>query len=164
MVSSNKRGNDGTWEKVLTVDNIAPTSSSTSPIKKPLSPKVEPMGETISLQSLLQDGTGKPKSARSGALSVIDPDASISKQTIQGLRYLYKTGRISKEDKDDLIANMIDCVANDQEAIVETAFQVIYADRLANNFFDTAASHAALQDFADQCHIAIQKLTAHKEE
>eukprot|EP01039_Chlorochromonas_danica_P000261 gene261-280_t len=142
----NKKNKNGEWEKVLAIDDLNSLKTRADGSKPSIREALE------SLQGLLQQGK------RTNGISVVDPKTSVSKQTIQALRYLNKTGRLTKEEKDDLVADVIDCIAEDGEAIVETSFKVIYADRAEDETFDNDASMTALDDFADQCQIALQLL------
>lgn len=142
----NKKNKNGEWEKVLAIDDWSSLKTKANGAKPSIRDALE------SLQGLLQQGK------RTNGISVVDPKTSVSKQTIQALRYLNKTGRLTKEEKDDLVADVIDCIAEDGEAIVETSFKVIYADRAEDETFDNDASMTALDDFADQCQIALQLL------
>lgn len=86
----------------------------------------------------------------------MDIEDNLCRLTVQALRYLYKIGKISMEDKDDLIAHMIDSIADGRKSSVETAFQIIFGKSLKNSSEEKISKN--LKEFSEQCAIFLEKL------
>jgi hypothetical protein len=113
-------------------------------------------GSEESLQSILQ--ASRRNYLRSSASSIVDPEASLTRQTIQALRYLCKTGRLTKDEKEELIYDIVLGERENEESYVETSFKLIYKSKDAGRGADRNGHLAALEDFAEQCKIALKKM------
>jgi len=153
--------------------------------------------------SLLMEGvTGKEKTASEkisawagraiyGASSnngnfMIDTQASMSKQTVQALRLLFKAGRISRSVKELLMLDMVSAIAKEGTSLVEVAYELLahraqsnssgeeegatsissYLRRNGGSSSSSSSSsngEGALEEFADQCQIIFEQIVAKAE-
>ena len=104
----------------------------------------------------------------------IDPQASVSKQTIQALRYLFKAGQITRENKELLMLDIIEHVAREETSLLVVAYELLVVKAKGSNQQtrpwsqalvgggkvsniqsklegDSSISSAGLEEFADQC-------------
>ena len=104
----------------------------------------------------------------------IDPQASVSKQTIQALRYLFKAGQITRENKELLMLDIIEHVAREETSLLVVAYELLVVKAKDSNQQtrpwsqalvgggtmsniqsklegDSSISSAGLEEFADQC-------------
>ena len=98
--------------------------------------------------------------------TAIDDSATICKQTVQALRFLYKAGRITNNMKQLLIADIIENLTLDKMSLTEIAYEMLYIyprkERETSNYKaseDNQIVGTGLEDFADQCDIIISKLS-----
>ena len=110
-------------------------------------------------------GSGGGSRTRSHA-SPIDPQASISKQTIQALRYLFKSGQLTRGEKEILLMDIIDHVVQEGTSLVVVAYELLvvkakdsneqtrpWSQALVGGRADSEGSYSSvgLEEFADQC-------------
>jgi hypothetical protein len=98
--------------------------------------------------------------------SAIDEHASVSKQTIQAVRYLFKVGKISRLIKNALILEIIDHVVNHDTSLIVVAFELLVvkardSKQKLKPWSDALGSRSVgLEEFAD--HISLFS-EAHKD-
>lgn len=91
--------------------------------------------------------------------SAIDEHASVSKQTIQAVRYLFKVGKISRLIKNALILDIIDHVVNHDTSLIVVAFELLVVKARDSRqklrpWSDALGSRSVgLEEFAD--HISL---------
>lgn len=95
------------------------------------------------------------------------PEPSLSKQAALAVRALHKVGKLSREDKNELLMDIIQCIATESQSRVETAYDLLVMQSRAkddnyNSVSTTTggmvlapwipnADDAGMEDFLDQC-------------
>lgn len=67
---------------------------------------------------------------------------------------LYMRNRLSKEDRELLIADVVSCLAQDKSSLVEVAYEMLYAYPVHENE-QLEEEKAHLSNFADQCDVIL---------
>ena len=90
-------------------------------------------------------------SNKSPALPIDDRD-TLSKQTIQALRFLVKSGAISKDVKDALMLDMIQCINERKPSMAEKAYRMLVYGKLDKvQSFTPDLMDDILEEYAEQC-------------
>ena len=94
----------------------------------------------------------------------IDAHASVSKQAVQALRYLFQAGKLTRKDKEVLLLDIIDHVVREQGSVVVVAFELLVLqarqpgrDRRSQG---RAVSSTGLEEFAEQCKLLVAEIQA----
>ncbi|KAJ1396673.1 hypothetical protein B484DRAFT_407275 [Ochromonadaceae sp. CCMP2298] len=106
----------------------------------------------------------------SATTSIIDENGSSSQQTVQALRFLKRSGRISTHDHGVLLGDVIGRLSEGGVSLVEIAFELLFtyrqkaiADGSSSASYDSSAKSdfqmygEGLADFADQCDILVRE-------
>ena len=96
----------------------------------------------------------------------IDKEDDISQQTLQALRLLMRSGLISKETKDYLTLDMIECMTEGQPSMTEKAFKMLVYNRLdgPTKALTDGVVDDVLEEFGEQCSLIADILVTQREE
>lgn len=173
LSSVSRMKKDGSWEKVVLVDNeTSPKDSQKQPAVGGL---IENLLGAFTSSSESANANGKSSSKKgsknggkddssstyklftsSGGTAtakfitrqqrrdLIDKNASLSKQTLQALRLLFDIGKLSRKSKDILVYDLISCIAKDSTSLAEVAFELLTRQYLSDSGTTKIASNGEI--------------------
>eukprot|EP01038_Epipyxis_sp_PR26KG_P006418 gene6418-8835_t len=144
LPSKNKLNIDGKWEKVINIDEIMSKSKATlkNTAEIPNISKLNPLARK--------------------KYDAVHADADLIKQTVQAIRFLYKTKRFSYGDKVNLIDEIMESVLREKRSLVEIAYELLAQNKIIEKQSKSKATLSELSNefsaFANQCDIIIEKI------
>jgi hypothetical protein len=188
LSTTSRMNKDGGWEKVVTVDEDLKSRLSRKNAKEAISSltaaaileqlvgpskgKRLKLGSdgNIYVDTDDDDEQGRNNGGDGGQLkskNIIDDTASSTKQTVQALRILFRTGSISREEKEMLLLDIIDNTVSDDNSLVVAAFEVLVL-KVRNNQkamgmtwgSSNLSEDVAMKEFAEQCKEIVKSIKA----
>lgn len=121
-------------------------------------------GTSIPSTKVGDDLVDSTRSLGSNSISNSAGEISATKLTVRALRTLADVGSISKDEKDLLLADIIDKVSNDDTSLVEIAYELLLMRGQGHTIKSEEwlrmgiTNEDGLEEFADQCHIICREI------